>query len=173
LLHVTCSPGLRLQNDCTVRVEKLTHCSKQGCIHIGCHDEQIANHPLISRLHQAGSEQDLPKHPLPPELRLCSKMEVLDSMLLKLHASGHKVILNVAVHCLPSLHHWDCVVLFDNGPTEIGQRLTSVRGLHGCAIAKIHLQASPVCVKNCIQAFTLRQYLHWLCFCQLMMNLIM
>lgn len=52
---------------------------------------QIANHPLISRLHVEGSEQDLPQHPLPPQLRLCSKMELLDRILLRLHAAKHKV----------------------------------------------------------------------------------
>eukprot|EP00884_Botryococcus_braunii_P002023 jgi/Botrbrau1/11821/Bobra.0224s0018.1 len=51
----------------------------------------VANHPMISRMHIDGSEQDLPKHPLPPEVRLCSKLEVLDRILLKLHAAKHKV----------------------------------------------------------------------------------
>lgn len=71
---------------------------------------QIANHPLISRLHVEGSEQDLPRHPLPPELRLCSKMELLDRILLKLHAAKHKVQ-SLAICVLPAdyaLSHCCC-----------------------------------------------------------------
>ncbi|KAL3133545.1 hypothetical protein ABBQ38_007396 [Trebouxia sp. C0009 RCD-2024] len=55
----------------------------------------ICNHPLISRLHPAGGESQLAGHPqrLPPEVSLCGKMEVLDRMLVKLIAAGHKVLL--------------------------------------------------------------------------------
>ena len=53
----------------------------------------ICNHPLISKLHQDGVEAALPRHPLPCELRLCAKIEVLDRILLKLKASGHRVLI--------------------------------------------------------------------------------
>ncbi|DBA74270.1 hypothetical protein WJX77_010300 [Trebouxia sp. C0004] len=55
----------------------------------------ISNHPLISRLHPEGAESQLAAHPqgLPPEVSLCGKMEVLDRMLVKLVAAGHKVLL--------------------------------------------------------------------------------
>ncbi|KAL3148844.1 hypothetical protein ABBQ32_001720 [Trebouxia sp. C0010 RCD-2024] len=55
----------------------------------------ICNHPLISRLHPEGGESQLAAHPqrLPPEVSLCGKMEVLDRMLVKLIAAGHKVLL--------------------------------------------------------------------------------
>ncbi|GMH43061.1 hypothetical protein BSKO_10983 [Bryopsis sp. KO-2023] len=51
----------------------------------------ISNHPFISRLHVDGG--DLPSHPLPDCLRLGSKLEVLDGILRKMHATGHKVLL--------------------------------------------------------------------------------
>lgn len=44
-----------------------------------------------SRLHAEGAEAALPPHPLPAEVRLCGKLEVLDRILAKLHAGGHKV----------------------------------------------------------------------------------
>ena len=53
----------------------------------------ICNHPLISKLHQQGVEAALPRHPLPSEIRLCAKLEVLDRILLKLKASGHRCLL--------------------------------------------------------------------------------
>ncbi|KAL0021938.1 hypothetical protein WJX79_009166 [Trebouxia sp. C0005] len=55
----------------------------------------ISNHPLISRLHPQGAESQLAAHSqgLPPEVSLCGKMEVLDRMLVKLIAAGHKVLL--------------------------------------------------------------------------------
>jgi superfamily II DNA or RNA helicase len=53
----------------------------------------ICNHPLISKLHQNGVEAALPRHPLPPEVRLCAKLEVLDRILLKLKVSGHRCLI--------------------------------------------------------------------------------
>ena len=53
----------------------------------------ICNHPLISKLHPAGVETTLPPHPLPSEIRLCGKLEVLDRILLKLKAAGHKILI--------------------------------------------------------------------------------
>eukprot|EP00887_Chlorella_sp_A99_P005366 scaffold1.g5366.t1 len=54
----------------------------------------VCNHPLLSRLHVPGCETALPpSHPLPAELRLCPKAEVLDRMLCMLRAGGHKVLL--------------------------------------------------------------------------------
>lgn len=48
---------------------------------------------VCSRLHPDGGESQLPVHPqkLPPEISLCGKMDVLDRMLVKLIAAGHKV----------------------------------------------------------------------------------
>lgn len=48
---------------------------------------------VCSRLHPEGGEALLPVHPqkLPPEVSLCGKMDVLDRMLVKLIAAGHKV----------------------------------------------------------------------------------
>ena len=51
----------------------------------------ICNHPFLSRLHPPGGEAELRAHALPPALRLCGKLAVLDRMLLKLTAAGHKV----------------------------------------------------------------------------------
>jgi SNF2 family DNA or RNA helicase len=53
----------------------------------------ICNHPLISKLHPEGVEAALPRHPLPSEVRLCAKLEVLDRILLKLKASGHRCLI--------------------------------------------------------------------------------
>ncbi|KAK9820162.1 hypothetical protein WJX72_006943 [[Myrmecia] bisecta] len=53
----------------------------------------ICNHPLLSRLHPEGGERSLPGHVLPAEVRLSGKLELLDRVLVKLHAAGHKVLL--------------------------------------------------------------------------------
>ena len=55
-----------------------------------------------SRLHPDGAESQLPTHPqgLPAEVSLCGKMEVLDRILVKLIAAGHKVgIIPMACLC--------------------------------------------------------------------------
>ena len=48
---------------------------------------------VCSQLHPEGGESQLPAHPqkLPPEVSLCGKMDVLDRILVKLIAAGHKV----------------------------------------------------------------------------------
>ncbi len=48
----------------------------------------ICNHPFLSRLHPEHGEEMLPRGTLPLELRTCGKLEVLDRMLVKLHATG-------------------------------------------------------------------------------------
>jgi SNF2 family DNA or RNA helicase len=53
----------------------------------------LCNHPLIGHLHAPGAESALPRHPLPAEIRLCGKLELLDRLLVKLRAGGHKVLL--------------------------------------------------------------------------------
>jgi hypothetical protein len=53
----------------------------------------ICNHPLLSRIHLEGTEAALPPHPLPAEVRLCGKLELLDRVLLKLRATGHRVLI--------------------------------------------------------------------------------
>lgn len=58
----------------------------------------VVNHPTLSRLHQQGCEltaasMHSSSHPLPPELRLCGKMELLDRVLLKLAATNHRILI--------------------------------------------------------------------------------
>jgi SNF2 family DNA or RNA helicase len=55
----------------------------------------ISNHPFLSKLHPQGAEHiHLPfSHPLPHDLRLCSKLELLDRLLIKLYAAKHKVLI--------------------------------------------------------------------------------
>ncbi|KAF3796912.1 Chromatin structure-remodeling complex protein [Nymphaea thermarum] len=59
----------------------------------------ICNHPYLSQLHadEARSSSPcidnlLPKHFLPPLVRLCGKLEMLDRLLPKLKATGHRVL---------------------------------------------------------------------------------
>ena len=53
---------------------------------------------LCSQLHPQGGESQLVVDPqgLPAEVSLCGKMEVLDRMLVKLIAAGHKVSASVS-----------------------------------------------------------------------------
>lgn len=51
----------------------------------------ICNHPLLSQLHQPGSEASLADSTVPAILQLCGKMDVLDGLLRKLVFKGHKV----------------------------------------------------------------------------------
>ena len=44
-----------------------------------------------SRLHPEGAEALLAAGTLPPVVRMAGKLEVLDRLLLRLHAGGHKV----------------------------------------------------------------------------------
>uniref|UniRef100_A0A804PWX0 Chromatin structure-remodeling complex protein SYD n=1 Tax=Zea mays TaxID=4577 RepID=A0A804PWX0_MAIZE len=53
----------------------------------------ICNHPYLSQLHVEEIEGYLPKHYLPSILRLCGKLEMLDRLLPKLKATGHRVLL--------------------------------------------------------------------------------
>ena len=51
------------------------------------------SYPGCSRLHPEGSQALLPPHGLGPEVRLCSKLELLDRLLVKLRVGGHKVLI--------------------------------------------------------------------------------
>ncbi|KAK9798163.1 hypothetical protein WJX73_003156 [Symbiochloris irregularis] len=54
----------------------------------------ICNHPLLSRLHQPGSEAGLRTgSALPAMLQLCGKLDTLDRLLRKLVFGGHKVLI--------------------------------------------------------------------------------
>ncbi|KAK9839162.1 hypothetical protein WJX74_010778 [Apatococcus lobatus] len=53
----------------------------------------ICNHPLISRLHQDGCEESLPRSNPTAEVQLCGKMQMLDRILVRLHRARHKVLL--------------------------------------------------------------------------------
>ncbi|KAL5199384.1 hypothetical protein ABZP36_020587 [Zizania latifolia] len=53
----------------------------------------ICNHPYLSHLHVEEIEGYLPRHYLPSILRLCGKLEMLDRLLPKLKATGHRVLL--------------------------------------------------------------------------------
>ncbi|KAL5224347.1 hypothetical protein ABZP36_010986 [Zizania latifolia] len=53
----------------------------------------ICNHPYLSQLHVDEIEGYLPRHYLPSILRLCGKLEMLDRLLPKLKATGHRVLL--------------------------------------------------------------------------------
>ncbi|KAG2497935.1 hypothetical protein HYH03_004197 [Edaphochlamys debaryana] len=58
----------------------------------------ICNHPFISKLHPPHGELALPEAAhrasgLPPCVSLCAKMELLDRLLVRLHATKHKVLL--------------------------------------------------------------------------------
>ncbi|CAM6088580.1 unnamed protein product [Calypogeia fissa] len=53
----------------------------------------ICNHPYISHLHTDEVESMMPEHFLPPIVRLCGKLEMLDRILPKLKAANHRVLL--------------------------------------------------------------------------------
>uniref|UniRef100_A0A7N0UEE4 Chromatin structure-remodeling complex protein SYD n=1 Tax=Kalanchoe fedtschenkoi TaxID=63787 RepID=A0A7N0UEE4_KALFE len=52
----------------------------------------ICNHPYLSQLHAEEIEDYVPKHYLPSIVRLCGKLEMLDRLLPKLQATGHRVL---------------------------------------------------------------------------------
>ncbi|XP_042515442.1 chromatin structure-remodeling complex protein SYD-like isoform X2 [Macadamia integrifolia] len=52
----------------------------------------ICNHPYISQLHAEEVDTLIPKHYLPPLVRLCGKLEMLDRLLPKLKATDHRVL---------------------------------------------------------------------------------
>ncbi|XP_030508699.2 chromatin structure-remodeling complex protein SYD isoform X3 [Cannabis sativa] len=52
----------------------------------------ICNHPYLSQLHAEEVDNYIPKHYLPPVIRLCGKLEMLDRLLPKLKATDHRVL---------------------------------------------------------------------------------
>ncbi|XP_017423795.1 chromatin structure-remodeling complex protein SYD isoform X2 [Vigna angularis] len=52
----------------------------------------ICNHPYLSQLHAEEVDNFIPKHYLPPIIRLCGKLEMLDRLLPKLKAADHRVL---------------------------------------------------------------------------------
>ncbi|MED6205469.1 hypothetical protein PIB30_018071 [Stylosanthes scabra] len=52
----------------------------------------ICNHPYLSQLHAEEVDHFIPKHYLPPIIRLCGKLETLDRLLPKLKATDHRVL---------------------------------------------------------------------------------
>ncbi|KAG8636634.1 hypothetical protein MANES_15G017800v8 [Manihot esculenta] len=52
----------------------------------------ICNHPYLSQLHVDEVDNLIPKHFLPPIVRLCGKLEMLDRLLPKLKATDHRVL---------------------------------------------------------------------------------
>ncbi|XP_056173698.1 LOW QUALITY PROTEIN: chromatin structure-remodeling complex protein SYD [Syzygium oleosum] len=52
----------------------------------------ICNHPYLSQLHADEVDSLIPKHYLPPIIRLCGKLEMLDRLLPKLKATDHRVL---------------------------------------------------------------------------------
>ncbi|XP_024638089.1 chromatin structure-remodeling complex protein SYD isoform X1 [Medicago truncatula] len=52
----------------------------------------ICNHPYLSQLHSEEVDHYIPKHYLPPIIRLCGKLEMLDRVLPKLKATDHRVL---------------------------------------------------------------------------------
>ncbi|KAJ8442624.1 hypothetical protein Cgig2_008400 [Carnegiea gigantea] len=53
----------------------------------------ICNHPYLSQLHAEEVDRLIPSHYLPPIVRLCGKLEMLDRLLPKLKATNHRVLL--------------------------------------------------------------------------------
>nr|KJB33147.1 hypothetical protein B456_006G257000 [Gossypium raimondii] len=52
----------------------------------------ICNHPYLSHLHVEEVDSLIPQHYLPPIIRLCGKLEMLDRILPKLKATDHRVL---------------------------------------------------------------------------------
>jgi hypothetical protein len=53
----------------------------------------VCNHPFLSKLHNAADEAVCGPHPVIPLVRHCAKLELLDRVLSKMHATGHRVLL--------------------------------------------------------------------------------
>ncbi len=98
---------------CTLLAKSCADCccqqmAVQKCHTFSCFVTQCRHHLWVStcesgfcsRLHPEGAESQLAVHPhgLPPEVSLCGKMEVLDRMLVKLIAAGHKVCYSVVTN---------------------------------------------------------------------------
>ncbi|KAL4298422.1 hypothetical protein GQ457_12G004980 [Hibiscus cannabinus] len=52
----------------------------------------ICNHPYLSQLHVEEVDSLVPQHYLPPIIRLCGKLEMLDRLLPKLKATDHRIL---------------------------------------------------------------------------------
>ncbi|KAK8709789.1 hypothetical protein V6N13_060791 [Hibiscus sabdariffa] len=52
----------------------------------------ICNHPYLSQLHVEEVDSFVPQHYLPPIIRLCGKLEMLDRLLPKLKATDHRIL---------------------------------------------------------------------------------
>ncbi|GMI72102.1 hypothetical protein HRI_000879500 [Hibiscus trionum] len=52
----------------------------------------ICNHPYLSQLHVEEVDSLIPQHYLPPIIRLCGKLEMLDRLLPKLKATDHRIL---------------------------------------------------------------------------------
>ncbi|XP_022723174.1 chromatin structure-remodeling complex protein SYD-like isoform X3 [Durio zibethinus] len=52
----------------------------------------ICNHPYLSQLHVEEVDSLIPQHYLPPIIRHCGKLEMLDRLLPKLKATDHRVL---------------------------------------------------------------------------------
>ncbi|XP_070671595.1 chromatin structure-remodeling complex protein SYD-like isoform X3 [Malus domestica] len=52
----------------------------------------ICNHPYLSQLHAEEVDNLIPNHYLPPVIRLCGKLEMLDRLLPKLKETDHRVL---------------------------------------------------------------------------------
>ncbi|KAJ6323474.1 hypothetical protein OIU76_010893 [Salix suchowensis] len=52
----------------------------------------ICNHPYLSQLHADEVDTMIPKHFLPPIIRHCGKLEMLDRLLPKLKATDHRIL---------------------------------------------------------------------------------
>ena len=53
----------------------------------------VCNHPFLSKLHNPADEAVCGPHPVIPLVRHCAKLELLDRVLSKMHATGHRVLL--------------------------------------------------------------------------------
>ncbi|KAL5712823.1 hypothetical protein ACHQM5_014952 [Ranunculus cassubicifolius] len=67
--------------------------SKSRAVHNSVMElRNICNHPYLSQLHNEQVDYYMPKHYLPPIVRLCGKLEMLDRLLPKLKATDHRVL---------------------------------------------------------------------------------
>lgn len=67
--------------------------SKSRAVHNSVMElRNICNHPYLSQLHNEEVDYFMPKHYLPPIVRLCGKLEMLDRLLPKLKATDHRVL---------------------------------------------------------------------------------
>lgn len=99
----------------------------------------------------AGAEELLPAHEAPPEVRLCGKLEVLDRILPKLHATRHKVrlrdtgLLRVLIQDL-----WNRAWGMTLKPSKPKQREWTRKSERRCHLAEIAGRLGPrPCVVLC------------------------